>query len=214
MTFCPAPCCDFAIPNLQAGRYNIIVDGFQPGSEGTVDLTLTGFQERVLEICNNGIDDDMDGFTDCADRKCVTSPLCRPLACRADDKLGLLPINGTPTSLVVQTSNAGDKYMMTPCVSVAGGQDADVDFTLPANTDLTIEWAQVGNHVFALYKNTNNLLACEANPLVDCHPSVGVNTGKYTLLKVPSGDYHLVVDTDSPGKEGGVVLQLSGVPSP
>ena len=78
----------------------------------------------------------------------------------------------------------------------------------------TIEWAQVGNHVFTLYRNSNNLLACEANPLIDCTASAGRATGMYSLQKLPAGRYYLVVDADAPGREGGVVLQLSGLPSP
>jgi hypothetical protein len=33
------------------------------------------------EICDNGIDDDGDGKTDCADPKCMNSPMCKPLDC-------------------------------------------------------------------------------------------------------------------------------------
>ena len=34
------------------------------------------------------------------------------------------------------------------------------------------------------------------------------------LRSLPSGRYHLVVDADRPGGEGGVVLQLSAVAAP
>jgi hypothetical protein len=39
-------------------------------------------------------------------------------------------------------------------------------------------------------------------------------TGLHTFLALPGGRYHLVVDADAPGKEGGVVLQLSAVATP
>ena len=68
--------CGYAIPELQPGTYNVIVQAFQAGSEGIVNLTLTGIQETIREICDNGIDDDGDGVTDCADRKCVTEAIC------------------------------------------------------------------------------------------------------------------------------------------
>jgi hypothetical protein len=206
--------CNFAMPNLQPGHYNLIVSAFQAGTEGTVNLTLFGIQEKTLEICDNGIDDDGDGFIDCADLKCVTSPLCAKFACRADQKLGLLPLNDTPTAAVVQTTNGGDDQTTTPCVTAAGGQDAVIDFELPAVADLTIDWAQVGNHDFALYQDASDLLACDAGPLVVCTSSGGNATGMIPLTKVPKGKYHLVIDADAPGKEGGVVVQLSGHPSP
>ena len=109
--------CGFAFPGLQPGNYYLIVQAFQSGEEGTVALNLTGLQETVGEICDNGIDDDGDGFIDCADRKCVTSPECAKLACRADQSIGLLPLNGTPSSVVVQTTNAGNNETLTTCVS-------------------------------------------------------------------------------------------------
>ncbi len=76
--------CNFVMPNLQPGTYDILVDAFAAGDEGTVNLTLFGVQEKTLEICNNGIDDDGDGKIDCADLKCVTSPYCQKFQCRAD----------------------------------------------------------------------------------------------------------------------------------
>jgi hypothetical protein len=208
--------CNFAMPNLQAGKYNVIVEAFQAGSEGTVNLTLFGIGETVLEICDNGIDDDMDGFTDCMDKKCVTSPLCAKFQCRADQNLGIVPLGvGVPgVNGIVQTSNAGDDQTMTPCVSGAGGQDQVVDFELPGKADITIQWAQVGNHAFALYQNTTSLLACEDNPLINCTASMGSQVGSIPLTGVPKGKYHLVVDAAQAGTEGGVVLQISGVPSP
>jgi hypothetical protein len=206
--------CNFAMPNLQPGKYNVIVEAFQSGSEGTVNLTLFGLAEKVLEICNNGIDDDGDGAVDCNDLKCVTSPLCTQFQCRADQKMGVVPLDGSTTSVVVQTTNAGDDQTMTSCVSAAGGQDAVIDFSTPAKSNLQLDWAQVGNHVFALYQDTSDLLACEAGPLVSCTPSMAASTGTIQYPALPQGKYHLVVDADHPGSEGGVVVQLSGQVAP
>jgi Putative metal-binding motif len=203
--------CGFAFPGLQPGNYYLIVQAFQAGEEGTVALTLTGLQETVGEICDNGIDDDGDGFIDCADRKCVTSPECAKLACRADQSIGLLPLNGTPSSVVVQTTGAGNNETLTTCVSQPGGQDADVDFQVPATADLTLNWAQVGNHDFAIYPNDGMLFACEVDTVVACLPSAGAPTGSHVFAALPAGTYHLVVDADAPGDEGGVVVQLSAV---
>ena len=205
--------CGFAIPGLQPGTYNIIVEAFAAGNEGTVNLTLSGLSEQVREICNNGIDDDGDGFIDCADRKCVTAAVCAKFACRPDEDAGLLALNGTPVSLVIQTAMSGDNQTMTTCVSKPGGQDGDINLQLPAKADLTLEWAQVGNHDFALYNDQGMLFACEAGTAVACIPSAGMATGTHVFTGLPSGRYHLIVDADAPGKEGGVVVQLSAVAS-
>jgi translation elongation factor EF-4 len=99
-------------------------------------------------------------------------------------------------------------------VTAAGGKDSVVDFELPGQADLEISFAQVGNHVLALYENGNSLLACEGNVLVDCHASKGVQQSTYTLKKLPAKKYHMVIDADKGGAEGGVVLQLVGTPNP
>jgi hypothetical protein len=200
--------CGYAIPDLQPGAYNVIVQAFQAGSEGIVNLTLTGIQEMIREICDNGIDDDGDGATDCADRKCVTEAICARFMCVADQSAGLLPLDGTPVSVVIQTAMGMDDQQKT-CASVPGGQDGDADFQVPALADVTMEWAQVGNHDFALYDNKNNLLACDAGKQFACVQSGGIATGTHVFTKLPPGRYHMVVDADAPGKEGGVVLQFS-----
>jgi len=206
--------CNFGIPNLQPGPYFILIQGFASGTEGTMALTLRGFEQRTLEICNNDIDDDGDGATDCDDRKCVTDPVCTALRCRPDRQLGLLAIDGTPLSTALQTSGAGDDQHKSTCVSAAGGADAVVGFTLPGKTDLTIEWAQVGNHALVLYRSDNKLLACEANTLVACNATSGTATGKNVLKGIDAGIYYLIADADHSGSEGGLILQISGLPSP
>jgi hypothetical protein len=205
--------CNYIVPGLQPGSYNLLVEAFQAGTEGTVALTLTGEREAVREICDNRADDDGDGATDCADRKCVTSPLCARFACRADHAVGVLPLDGTPTAVALQTSMGGDDQRAS-CAAAAGGQDAVVDFQLPARADLTVEWAQVGSHAIAVYASDGDLLACDAGRLVACLSTAGQASGQQTLSSVPSGRYHLVVDADRAGSEGGVVVQLSGAIAP
>jgi hypothetical protein len=205
--------CDFGLPNLQPGSYYILVQGFAAGSEGTVDLTLYGVAQRTLEICNNGIDDDGDGAIDCDDRKCATDVSCNSLRCRPDKQLGLLAIDGSTVSTTVQTSGAGDDQHKSSCVSGSGGADAVVSFTLPGKTDLTIAWAQVGKHALVLYQGDNAQVPCEANTLVDCKATAGATTGSYVLRGLGAGKYYLVLDADKAGSEGGVILQISGLPA-
>jgi hypothetical protein len=205
--------CNFGVPSMQPGSYYILVQAFAAGSEGTVDLTLRGVSQRVLEICNNGIDDDGDGAIDCNDRKCATDPSCTSLACRPDKQLGLIAIDGTTVSATVQTSGAGDDQHNSTCVSGSGGADAVVGFTLPGMTDLTIAWAQVGNHALVLYQGETAQVPCEANALIDCKATADASTGSYVLKGLVAGTYYMVVDADKAGSEGGVILQLSGLPT-
>jgi hypothetical protein len=202
--------CNFGLPSMQPGTYFLLVEGFTKGSEGTVGLTLRGRSERVLEICNNGIDDDGDGAIDCNDRKCATDDTCTKLRCRADKSLGLLALDGTPLSVAVQTSGAGNDQTKSTCTSAATGADAVVGFSLPGKTDLTVQWAQVGNHALVLYQADSAPLPCEANALIDCKSTAGATTGSYVLKGLPAGPYNLVLDADKAGSEGGAILQISG----
>ncbi len=206
--------CSYSLPELQPGPYNIIVQAFQAGSEGVVTLTLTGIQETIREICDNGVDDDRDGATDCVDRKCVTEAICAKFACRADQTAGLLPLDGSPVSIVVQTAMSKDDQKNTMCASAAGGQDGVIDFQVPALSDVMLQWAQVGDHDFALYDDEGPLLACDAGTPRACVTSMGIATGMHIFSMLPPGRYHLVVDADRPGKEGGVVVQFSAVATP
>ena len=204
--------CNFGVPSLQPGSYYILVQAFAAGKEGTVDLTLRGASQRILEICNNGIDDDGDGAIDCNDRKCATDPTCASVRCRSDKQLGLLAIDGSTVSATVQTAGAVDDQKSSTCVAGVGGADSVVGFTLPGKTDLTIAWAQVGNHALVLYQGDNAQVPCEANALVDCKATANASTGSYVLKGLAAGKYYLVVDADKAGSEGGVILQLSGLP--
>ena len=207
--------CDFDFPNLQPGPHNLLVQAFTSGTEGTMNLTLTGIASgTVLEICNNGIDDDGDGAIDCYDLKCAGDASCAKLVCQPDKALGILPLDGSLTTVAVQTVGAGDDQTMSPCVSGKGGADAVVGFTLTAKADLTIDWAQVGNHALVLYQQLNASMPCEANTRIDCKATAGVQTGSYQLTGLAQGKYYLVVDADKAGSEGGALLQLSGRPSP
>ncbi len=207
--------CNFAMPSIQPGQYNVIVEAFQSGQEGTVNLQLFGIQQNVLEICNNNIDDDMDGATDCGDLKCVTSPLCAKFQCRADQDMGLIPLNNTPVDRVVQTTGAGNDQMTTPCAAApGGGNDAVVDFELPAKADLTLSWVQFGNHVFAIYRNSSSLLACDGGPLASCSATMNAGSGSVMLSGLAKGKYHMVVDATQPGAEGSVGVRLTGTIAP
>jgi hypothetical protein len=195
--------CGYTVPDLQPGTYNVIVEAFQAGDEGTVMLTVTGIKEIVRDMCTNGV-------ADCADRQCVTSPECQQFSCMPDKDLGLIPLDGTVHSATVDTATSTDAMVNVACATTPGGDDAVVDFQLPESTDLTLGWAQVGDHVFDLFSDEGMFFACTAGNSVSCTPSLAAATGTKTIMAVPAGSYHLVIDADRPGAEGGVVVSISG----
>jgi hypothetical protein len=210
--------CGYVVPNLQPGTYNVIVQSFTGGTEGQVELTLTVFDDRLLEICNNGIDDDHDGYTDCADRKCITSPYCAHAQCKPDAQIIPMPLTGAKVSKLVQTSGA-PVSASAPCASAPGGSTAVVALQLTAKANLTLGWNQIGNHDFALYTDAGAMLPCNAGTVKQCSPSHGAATGSAQFNNVPSGLYYLLVAADAPDTQtstssGSVALQLSGTPAP
>src|SRR6185312_10503267 len=178
---------------------------FQAGTEGTVNLTLSIRDDRQLEICNNGKDDDKNGLTDCADPKCVTSPFCAHAACRADATVDPVPLDGSTVSRLVQTSGA-DVQAKPACESQSGGPTAVVELRLTAKANLNLAWNQLGNHDFALYSQAGSMLPCDAGPLVSCNPSSNTATGSTSWTNVPSGLYWLIVAADTPMSAGSVSL--------
>ena len=66
--------------------------------------------------------------------------------------------------------------------SVSRIDDGDVDFQGPARADVTLEWAQVGNHDFALYDDDGMLLSCEAGKSFGCVSSGSQATGSTTFM--------------------------------
>jgi hypothetical protein len=200
--------CGYEIPNLQPGTYYVIVEAFQAGSEGTMDLTLSSIQDRALEICNNGIDDDMDGFTDCADRKCATSPFCIPKACIPDVSIDPMPIGGQAVFELVQT--AGKQVSaQPPCEVKPGGGDAVIFLNMPAQASLQIDYAQVGSHVIAIYPDLGNGLICEAAKSIGCQASGGAGAGTVKFPNIAGGPYWVIVAADQPGDEGSASLKFT-----
>ncbi len=209
--------CGYAIPNLDPGTYNVVVAGYQPGSEGTVDLTLSISDDRVLEICNNGIDDDGNGKTDCADRKCATNPSCAATQCRADDLINPVPLTGANTFRLVQTANNGVQANV-PCATTPGGQTSVIELTLTAKADLTLQWNQIGNHDFSIYTKDGTQLPCDAGTNLVCKKSNGTASGSVSFAGVPQGTVYLVIAGDAPDvvgnqSSGSVSIALSGTPS-
>jgi hypothetical protein len=61
-------------------------------------------QPPVVEICDNGIDDNGDGFVDCADPDCTNDPACQP---PSDGKVTICHIPpGNPANAKTKTIGA------------------------------------------------------------------------------------------------------------
>lgn len=197
--------CDFIFPNLQPGKYYLVVEAFQPGNEGSMQLSLSATPDHAQEICNNGVDDDGDGKIDCQDSNCAAKPICQGQTCTPDQKLGLIVKSGGIKNVAVTTTGAGDG--VSAACALGGGEDSVVAFTLAELATVQLDFAQFGNHVFALYEDKGQGFACDAAPL-GCQASNNQPTGKVQFSGVKPGQYFLVVEASAAGAEGSVVMQL------
>jgi hypothetical protein len=197
--------CSFIFPNLQPGKYFLVVEAFQPGKEGRMRMTLSATPDHAQEICNNGKDDDNDGKIDCQDSNCSSKPICQGKTCTPDQKAGLIVKNGPLTNIAVTSTGAGDKAA-TSCAQ-GGGEDGVVSFSLAEGANLQIDYAQFGNHVFAIFDDKGQGFACDAVPR-KCQTSNGSPTGTLSFNGLPPGQYFLIIEAVKSGSEGSVVMQV------
>jgi len=171
-----------------------------------MSLMLSASPDHAQEICNNGIDDDDDGLSDCKDPNCSDQPICKGQTCVADQALGILANDGNPVNFAVTTQGAGNKAS-TGCAQ-GGGEDSIVSFSLLNSATIQIDYGQFGNHVFALFENKGPGYACDMAPIA-CQRSNGQPMGKVTFSGVKAGDYYLVVEAVATGSEGSAVMRMS-----
>jgi hypothetical protein len=198
--------CHFIMPNLQPGKYYLVVQAFKPGTEGKIGLQLSSVEDHAQEICSNGIDDDSDGKVDCQDSNCSSKPICQGQSCVPEKNLGVLPSGGNPVTAAATTMGAGDK-VATACAQ-GGGEDYVFGFSILNPASLQVDFAQFGNHVVALFDNKGAGYACDAVPLA-CQQTLGQPTGKLLFSALKAGEYYLVVEAVAAGSEGSMVLKLS-----
>lgn len=70
------PSCKNNDASPQAEICNDGIDNDGDGFTDCDDNDCTTNSTCAVEICNDGIDNDNDGFTDCADNDCTSSPDC------------------------------------------------------------------------------------------------------------------------------------------
>jgi len=77
--------CSLIDTTLDIGFYELVVNGYT-GEEVppyVLDVSLSSMQ--LVEICDDGMDNDLDGLIDCEDETCAQLDQCVVLACSLDD---------------------------------------------------------------------------------------------------------------------------------
>ena len=101
-----------------AGDYIFIFKAIATGKEGPMHIDVSAFKNRQQEICDNGIDDDGNGLTDCDDPACYGVGSCKPPICTPDVNLGDFAW-GTRQSLSLDVTT-GTNYYSARCAKGGG----------------------------------------------------------------------------------------------
>lgn len=207
---------------LPSSKYFLVVAEANVGLGGLVDLTLS-LQEpsHPAEQCDNELDDDGNGETDCGDIACYDRPtLCEnPAGCTASalgaEDLGTLsPGASWDTVEATMLDTRMESNDLVVGCGGAGGADHLYAFHLDAPAILQVAWSQTmdhhGDHVFALLFPGGGCTLSEHR----CFDPQGAQFGVATFPGDPSaggvypaGDYYLAVESVQ-GGAGLVDFQL------
>jgi hypothetical protein len=153
--------------------YWVHVSGWNGGiGAGTLDISCAA---GAAEICDNGIDDDLDGAIDCADSDCAAEPSCAP------------PVNNDCAGATVVSEGTGIAFDTTtatldPLDNGSCGSDApDVWFTFTASCDGA---ATVETTAFSTGDTILEALDACGGTVLDCDDDGGV--GLLSLISFPT----------------------------
>ena len=139
-----------ALGDFAPGTYLMIFQAIKPGDEGAIDVWIFTYKNKRVELCNNKIDDDNNGLTDCADPACAGEQACGPPICSPDVDFGNLVI-GQPAKSTVLNLVGGVPNLKSAC-AMGGGRSRVVQFTLAASGGLQLGCnQQSGQAVMGLY---------------------------------------------------------------
>lgn len=210
------------VVGLQPARYFVLVDAVSGDRTGMGTISLAVYSP-LTELCDDGLDDDGDGLTDCADPDCVADPVCVPETlchdatdndrdghadCADFDCVGSpacgpgicvadrdlgLLQPGTPLWTSVDTSAAADRFSLS-CARLGGGGDVVFAFRVETPGDLRIDAMQPG------YGDHAVALACL--------PGAGRTCDQAEHACVTAGAPGLPIATVIPGLQPGAYFLL------
>lgn len=198
--------------SLVAGTYYIVVDGEYAETDiGPYTLSMEFSEVPATETdCNNKLDDDLDGKTDCLDDDCAGSPDCVPCNTSADLACGQDLVE-TPTrspiermykfvaafdsdvTLKLTPTNAGDAFAITVYEDIQQGCDdikevkkgaigSSLTFPAVANTTYIVKViaSQAGSPEYTLSVD------CLAGHEVDCGNGIDEDKNGLTDCEDPA----------------------------
>lgn len=170
----------------------IVVDGFGGGSSGSYVLNITAVMPEAGN-CDDGIDNDRDGTTDCGDSDCAGDPVCmRP--CPDTDLMSAVGVN------VASGTTVGMRNDLTgTCAPPGGAPDLAFSWTAP----------RAGRYRFDTAGSTFNTVlylleggTCAGRQLV-CNDDAGATTRTSRITRDITAGTTVVIVVDGAGGSAG-----------
>jgi len=171
--------------NLPAGGAYLVVDTWDTPT--TFDLQIQC--GAAVEDCENNVDDDQDGDTDCDDSDCSLHPSCQPDACTAAVQISC----GDQVS--GDTRNGVTRFEEYSCLrqSTEDGPEVAYELNIPAGTHVTANMSHGGNADLDLFLLPASGGSCDPDACIDA--SLNYSDPETLEFDVPAGGAYLVVDT-------------------
>jgi hypothetical protein len=194
-----------------AGTYYFVVEA-TTGGAGTVDVDLTAYNASELD-CTDGVDDDNDGVSDCADFDCIGTTACTGSSCTPDHDLGTLTV-GTEVTHTTDTSSATNSLHLS-CATSDGG-DFVYSFSLSADSYVytTMDQPSGTSHAVALAFQGGTGTGCGDVENLCLELAAGDFTpdasGYFSVdAPLPAGTYYIIYEVTSSGGSMDLVLRAA-----
>ncbi len=166
----------------EAGRtYYLVADGFFE-SQGTFNLRVLCQQPETGDLCGDGLDNDFDDLTDCADADCAGNAAC-PATCNVDGVItcGQVVVGGN--------AEYGNDISFYNCAgSDASGGEVVYRFTAEAAERVIVRREPDGG------SPGQDLALFVLSDLCDSAACVAHGSGEVRFDAIPGTTYYVVVD--------------------
>ncbi|MBM4372458.1 MAG: PPC domain-containing protein, partial [Deltaproteobacteria bacterium] len=196
---------------LQPGTYYVIVDSSWPTDAGEFTLTLDfSLPDATETSCTDGLDNDLNGATDCADETCALDPECLGESCltalELNNGAGISAADdGLHLEVVGDTSGAKPDLEGSCDADSAEASDQVYTFVLddPMGVQISHDFDGYNWPMVYLFQES-----CDAADEVACAFLNGEAPAVIPFTALEPGTYYLVVDSSYATDAGPYTLEL------
>ena len=171
--------------NVPTGGAYLVVDTWDTPTTFDIQIQCGA----VVEVCDNNVDDDQDGDTDCDDSDCAINPACQPDACVVATQINC------GAQVTGDTRNGVMQFETYSCLrqSTEDGPEVAYELNIPAGTRVTAEMSHGGGADLDLFLLPASGDSCDTDACIDSSTDYGGT--ERIEFDMPAGGAYLVVDT-------------------